>query len=122
MVRYKYNGGADGFEENAAIGRGHDKRWSNLMGFLDRFNKSPEAQEKRLSGLEMENEVVSKQAEVEEKKAIIAQLKKQYGRDWMKTLGLKNVVDLTTLRSVLKGGTGLSHLRGSTSLEHFRRM
>jgi len=89
------------------------------VGIFDRF-KSPESQEKRLAGLEMEKEVMTQQAEVEEKKAIIAQLRKQYGSGWRQILGVKNWVDLSTLRSLLKDSVGTSHLRGGQSLEHLR--
>ncbi len=89
------------------------------MSFMDRF-KSPEGQEKKLAGLEMENEIQGKMSEVEEKKAIIAQLKKQHGSDWKSVLGVKNWVDLSTLRSLLKGSTNLSHLKDGGSLAHLR--
>lgn len=90
------------------------------MSILDRFNKSPEAQEKKISMLEQEKEVAQGQLEVEERKALIAELKRKYGRDWMKILGIKNMVDLSTLRSLAKGSTGLGHFRQGGDLSHLR--
>ena len=90
------------------------------MGFMDRFNKSPEAQEKKISMLEQEKEVAQGQLEVEERRSLIAELKRKYGRDWMKILGVKNMVDLSTLRSLAKGSTGLGHFRQGGDLSHLR--
>ena len=107
------------------------------MGLFDGFTKTPERMERKLEGMEVENEVLTKQAEIEEKKAIIAQLKSQYGRDWKNILGLKDLT-LQTLRTVFHSGkslkeTGegwagglrsapdLGHLRGNgSSLAHLR--
>jgi len=90
------------------------------MSFIDRF-KSPESQEKKLAGLEIEQEIVNKQSEMAERQAIIEEFKKQYGPGWKKIFGVKGWVDLSTLRSLQKGGTGLGHLRGRQSLDHLRR-
>lgn len=89
------------------------------MGWTDRF-KSPEAQEKKVSMLEIEKDVKQGELEVEERKALIAELKKKYGRDWMKTLGIKNMVDLSTLRSLAKGSVGLGHFRKGGDLSKLR--
>jgi hypothetical protein len=89
------------------------------MSFMDRF-KSPESQEKKVSMLEMEKDVRQAELDVEERKALIAELKRKYGRDWMKTLGVKNMVDLSTLRSLAKGSTGLGHFRQGGDLSHLR--
>jgi len=107
------------------------------MGILE-FGKSPAGMEKKLEGLEIEGEVLTAEAENAEKKAIIAQLKKQYGHDWKNVLGLKDLT-LGSLRSVLKSGKGLKqmaggftgglstgpnlgHLRKGTPLNHLRRL
>jgi hypothetical protein len=89
------------------------------MGWTDRF-KSPESQEKKVSMLEIQKDVKQGELEVEERKALIADLKRKYGRDWMKTLGIKNMVDLSTLRSLAKGSTGLGHFRQGGDLSHLR--
>ena len=89
------------------------------MSFMDRF-ESPESQEKKVSMLEMEKDVRQAELDVEERKALIAELKRKYGRDWMKTLGVKNMVDLSTLRSLAKGSTGLGHFRQGGDLSHLR--
>lgn len=107
------------------------------MGLFDGFTKTPERMERKLEGMEVENEVLTKQAEIEEKKAIISQLKAQHGKDWKNILGLKDLT-LQTLRTVFHSGKSLkesgagwsgglrsapdlSHLRGDgSSLSHLR--
>ena len=51
--------------------------------------------------LTVEEEVLTKKAEIAEREAVIAQLKKQYGTSWAKTLGISKFTDLATLRSFL---------------------
>ena len=43
--------------------------------------------EQKLSELEMEDEALRSKVSIEEKKAIIAEAKKRYGKDWKKLLG-----------------------------------
>jgi hypothetical protein len=92
------------------------------MSILDRF-RSPEAKEKQLAGLEMEHEIVNQQAEMAERKAIIKEFEKRYGPEWKKMFGLKGWVDLSTLRSLQKGNTGLGHFRRQSEggLGHLKR-
>jgi hypothetical protein len=49
------------------------------MGFLNR--------EKDLGELEEEKERVADELDIEQKKALIAEAKKRYGKDWTKVLG-----------------------------------
>jgi len=106
------------------------------------FKKSPEQMERKLAGLQIEDEVTKKEAEIAEKKAIIAELKKQYGPSWMTIMGVKVIPDLQTLRSMFKGSrrgmremansfTGksssnvvgdLGHLRRGSDISHLRRL
>lgn len=72
---------------------------------FERFKKKKtvdELEEER-DRLVIEEEVVSKQADIAERKAVIAELKKQYGPNWARTLGISKLTDLSTLRSFLKG-------------------
>jgi len=61
--------------------------------------------EERIEGLEMESEALSHEKEVAEKRAIIAQLKTQYGSRWRQILGVKGL-DIATLRSFLVSANG----------------
>ena len=76
------------------------------MGFFG--SPSPEKQEHKLEGLKMTNEVVTKEAEIAEKRAVINDLKKRYGNGWMSIMGVKVIPDIATLRGFLstaqKGG------------------
>ncbi len=69
------------------------------MGLLDR-KKSVEGLEAQLERGEVENQVLSQEAEIVEKKAVIHRLKKEYGHDWRKILGVSGS-DLSTLKSFL---------------------
>ena len=73
------------------------------MGFgLFRRSLSPE---ERIESLEMESEALSHEKDVVEKRAVIAQLKQQYGPRWRQVLGVKGF-DLATLRSFLVSANG----------------
>lgn len=50
------------------------------------MDKELEGKERKLSLLETEGEVVSKEAEIAQKKALIREAKEKYGRDWKKML------------------------------------
>ena len=68
----------------------------------------------------IEEEILTKQAESEERRAVIAELKKKYGGGWMKILGVSKLTDLTTLRSFLKGAKkGLEGEASKNSLNKF---
>lgn len=94
------------------------------MSFFKK-DPTPEDLERRAEYLEIEGTVLTQQAENEEKKAVIAQLREQYGSDWKKVLGIKGSLSLANLRGFLKnakaglegrnkgnliGGPGLSPL------------
>jgi hypothetical protein len=74
------------------------------MGVFD----STDAKEKELEGLEIEVDIADKRKELAEKRAIIAQLKRQYGSDWRKVLGVGASSSISTLKSFLRtANTGL---------------
>lgn len=51
--------------------------------------------------VQVEEEIVTRQASIEERKAVIAELKRKYGSGWARTLGISKLTDLSTLRSFL---------------------
>lgn len=53
--------------------------------------------------LTVESENASKEADIAERKAVVAELKKRYGSNWFKTLGISKWADMSTLRSFLRG-------------------
>lgn len=81
------------------------------MGFLDGLKRKPTVGEldEKLERVQIENEIVSKEAEKAEKEAVIRQLKREYGPNWMKTLGLNKFTDLSTLKSMLKSANQGMH-------------
>lgn len=82
------------------------------MGVFD----PTDAKEKELEGLEIEVDIADKRKELAEKKAVIAQLRRQYGGDWRKVLGLGASSSISTLKSFLRtANTGL-HEQSKTSL------
>lgn len=70
------------------------------MGFFKRKPTMSELEDER-DRLNIQEESMTKRAEIAEREAVIAQLKKQYGSSWMKTLGVSKFTDLSTLRSFL---------------------
>lgn len=72
---------------------------------LERFKREKTVEELEEEGdrLSIEAENTSKEAEIAEREAIIAELKKKYGPSWAKTLGTSKWVDISTLRSFLRG-------------------
>jgi len=73
------------------------------VGILQKFNKpSAEQMENRTEYLQVENEMLTKEGEVAEKKAVIAQLKKQYGPDWKKIIGVQYLPSVSDLKGFLK--------------------
>lgn len=64
--------------------------------------KSPEEQEKKLESLRLEHEILNEESQIAERRAVISQLKRQYGKDWAKTLGISKLTDLSTLKSFLR--------------------
>lgn len=71
------------------------------MAFKLGRKKSITDLEEEREHLVVEEEVVTKRAEIEERKAVISELKKKYGSGWAKTLGISKLTDLTSLRSFL---------------------
>jgi len=66
----------------------------------------------------VEEEVVTKQAEIAEREAVISELKSKYGKNWTKTLGISRFADLSSLRSFLvsaKKGLDKQASSGSSS-------
>jgi len=70
-----------------------------MMGL---FKRTPEELEQKVDSLKAENEVLSHEQSIAEKKAVIRQLKREHGTDWMKVLGLNRMPSLSTLRSFLQ--------------------
>jgi len=71
---------------------------------FERFRSKPsiaDLEDKR-DRLTIEEECVTKEAEIAERQAVVSELKKRYGSSWAKTLGISKLTDLTTLRSFLK--------------------
>ena len=72
------------------------------MPLIGSRKKSVDELEEELEHLKLEGEVLSEQASIAERKAIISQLRKQYGTDWKKILGVGSFPSLSTLRGFLK--------------------
>lgn len=93
------------------------------------FHKEPtvEELEDRRDRLVVEEEVSSREAVVEEKRAIVRELRSRYGSGWKQLLGLSGGLDIQSLRSVLvRANRGLvgnqESLRGAgTRFRHMRR-
>lgn len=63
-------------------------------------------------------EILTKEAESEERRAVISELKAKYGKGWKKLLGANNMSTLSTLRSFLrtaKGGMETQTARDSST-------
>jgi len=92
-----------------------------------RGRKSPEVLESEIETLKLEEEVVSKKADIAEREAVIKQLKKQYGPRWMQLLGLNKLTDTSTLKSMLQSAkrgmqTESSKLGSGTALSTSNQM
>jgi hypothetical protein len=93
------------------------------------FSRSPE---ERLESMEVENEVLTHQKEMAEKRAVISELKKKYGPGWRKLLG--GDMSLSSLKSFLGssnagmrkmysgsgGGGSAERMRTMTNMGSFR--
>jgi len=73
------------------------------MPLFRRDKPSVEVLEETRDRLIVENEVESLSASVAEKKAIVKELRKQYGKNWRATLGLKGMLNISDLRNALGG-------------------
>ncbi len=62
---------------------------------------SIEELEDKRDRLEIEEEVVTKETSIAEKKAVISQLKQRYGRNWKGILGAGGSLSLVDLRNLL---------------------
>jgi len=84
------------------------------MGFLPKKKRTVEELEEQNECLTLEADNASKEAEIAEREAIIAELKGSYGKNWAKTLGVSKFSDLSTLRSFLTSAKqGLVQQAGS---------
>ena len=70
------------------------------MGFLKRKRNIDELYQEA-ARLEVQEDVSTKEASVAEKEAIVRRLKKEYGPNWRKIVGVPNTKDLSSLRSFL---------------------
>jgi len=68
--------------------------------------KTPEQLEREVENLRIEGEVVSGQAQVAEKRAVIRQLEQQYGPRWKKILGLGGLPSLETANTGMQKKAG----------------
>jgi len=76
------------------------------MGVLDGKKRSEDQLYEEAARLEIEEEVTSREETIAQREAVIKQLKKQYGPNWMRDLGLNRLTDLGTLRSFLTAAKG----------------
>lgn len=72
------------------------------MAWGRKTRRSVEELEEELDTVKVENEISSHRAQMAEREAVISQLKKQYGKDWARTLGVSKLTDLSTLKSFLQ--------------------
>lgn len=74
------------------------------MGLFSRHHEaSLNELDEQLERAKVTGELRSKEADIAEKEAVIAQLKKQYGPNWAKRLGVSKLTDIASLRSFLRG-------------------
>jgi len=87
------------------------------MALFPKFNQpTTDQMESRTEYVQVENEMLSKEGEVAEKKAVIAQLKKKYGSDWRKIIGIQYLPSLSDLRAFLTSArSGLKGASGGVS-------
>ena len=85
------------------------------MGFLNKPRPTIDELEEEKDRVVLEEEILTKQAESEERKAVISELKKKYGTGWKKLLGANNSTTLSTLRSFLR--TAKQGMEGRTAKE-----
>lgn len=87
------------------------------MGFFNRREepKSIGELDAQLERSTLVNEITTKDADTAEKEAVIRELKKQYGPNWAKRLGVGKLTDLTSLKSFLRGARKGLEKAGSAS-------
>ncbi len=71
------------------------------MGILGGRKRTEKELYEEAARLDIEGEVVTKEAEIAQREAVIRQLQKEYGPDWKKTLGVDKLTDMATLRGFL---------------------
>jgi len=71
------------------------------MGFLPKRSRTIGELEEDKERVILEEEIMTKKAEIAEREAVIAQLKKKYGKNWASILGTSKFTDLSTLKSFL---------------------
>lgn len=83
------------------------------MGILNGKKRSESELYEEAARLDIEGEVTSKEAEIAQREAVIAQLRKEYGPDWKRTLGVDKLTDLATLRAFLTSAKASMRTAGS---------
>ena len=73
------------------------------MGLLSKKKPTLEQLEEERDRAVIEEETYTRKAEIAERRAVISELEKKYGKGWWKKLGISKLTDLTTLRSFLRG-------------------
>jgi len=71
------------------------------MGILDGKKRSEKELYEEAARLDIQQEVTNKEAEIAQREAVVKQLRREYGPDWKKTLGVDKLTDLATLRAFL---------------------
>lgn len=83
------------------------------MGF-GKPKESIEDKERRLEGVQVDDEILSYEASIAEKRAIIAELKRRHGPRWKHILGIKGKLSLADLRASMKtANKGMRQYSGS---------
>jgi len=85
------------------------------MGILDGKKVSENRLYEEAGKLEIQEEVVNRQSRIAEREAVIKQLKREYGPDWKKTLGLDKLTDVETLKSFLRSAKASMSKSGNTT-------
>ena len=88
------------------------------MGIMDSFRRKPtvEELEAKVDRSKIEREEVTIEADIEERKAVIAELKQKYGSGWMKILGVNGQSPLSSLRAFLTSARqGMTKEAGRTT-------
>jgi hypothetical protein len=72
------------------------------MGLFKK-EKSVEQLEEERDKVKIQADTAGYKSQIAEREAVVKQLKKQYGRDWSKLLGVSKGADMSTLKSFLTG-------------------